>query len=273
MAIYYDNCINIFTDASTSAIETNKGKLNLACPGYVVTYRGHMTGDSNLAVYIDEDSLFGEAMGVYMAVQWACCNHSNTTPPVYNIFTDSKTVVCNVYKYLSDWLGNNRPMDELNKIANSPFMIPNSWRSICYNIALIIFKNFCPIRVFYTPGHVNLKDRNQIAKKTYTMMEINSCYHPEVVLDEFKKVINDSSTFNNVIDVYTRNWIFNNRESIIGDINDPNATLILGPNKQFPIRWQPGYSLVCIPMYQRPNVNEMLLVKPSTAEIQRPKLA
>jgi hypothetical protein len=231
-----------------------------------------MTGDNSLAVYIDEDVLFGEAMGVYMAVQWACCNYPNT-PPVFNIFTDSKTVVCNIYKHLNKWLGSNLPIDELNKIAQQPFMIPSDWRAICYNIALIIFKNFCPIRVFYTPGHVNLRDKDHLSKKTDTMVEINQSYHPGISCDEVSRVIYDSSTFNSVIDIYTRNWINGYQEAIIADINDPNANLILGPNKQFPIRWQPGFSLVMIPMYQRPNAADMLMVKPSSVAIQRPKLA
>ena len=271
MAIHYDQCINIFTDTSTMDIETNRGKLKVACPGYVVTYRSAMTGESNLAVYIDEDVLFGEAMGVYMAVQWACCNYTKQSP-VFNVFTDSKTVVCNVYKHLRDWLSNRNP-DQLNAIANQPFMIPSNWRAICFNVALMIFKNFCPIRVFYTPGHVNLRDKNHMAKKATTMVQINQSYHPDIYNDEVSRVISDASTFNTVIDIYTRNWIHGNEEAIVHDINDPNVALILGPDKQFPIRWQPGYSLVCIPMYQRPNAAEMLMVKPSSVAIQRPKVS
>lgn len=272
MGILYNECINIFTDTSTMEIETNRGKLNIACPGYVVTYRSTMTGESNLSVYIDEDVLFGEAMGVYMAVEWACCNYTKT-PPIFNIFTDSKTIVCNVYRHLREWLNTNHTMEELNNIANQPFMIPNNWRTICYNIALIIFKNFCPIRIFYTPGHVNLRDKKHVAKKANTMIEINQSYHPGIDGTEFNRVIADASTFNTVIDMYTRNWIRGNEEAIIADINNPNANLILGPNKPFPIRWQPGYSLVCIPLYQRPNAAEMLMVKPSTVAIQRPKVS
>ena len=272
MGIHYDQCINIFTDTSTMDIETTRGKLRVACPGYVVTYRSAMTGESNLAVYIDEDVLFGEAMGVYMAVQWACCNYTKQIP-VFNVFTDSKTVVCNIYKYLRDWLATNRTPDQLNAIANQPFMIPSDWRSICYNVALMIFKNFCPIRVFYTPGHVNLRDKNHLEKKANTMVQINQSYHPDIHSDEVSRVIADASTFNTVIDIYTRNWIHGYEKSIVDDINYASSTLILGPDKQFPIRWQPGFSLVCIPMYQRPNAAEMLMVKPGTISIQRPKVS
>jgi hypothetical protein len=105
------------------------------------------------------------------------------------------------------------------------------------------------------------------------MVEINQSYHPGIDGDEVSRVIYDASTFNSVIDIYTRNWINGYQDAIIADINDPNANLILGPNKQFPIRWQPGFSLVMIPMYQRPNASDMLMVKPSSVAIQRPKLA
>jgi hypothetical protein len=252
-------------------IDTRRGKLNVVCPGYVVTYRGNMTGASDLAVYIDEDTLFGESMGVYMAVQWACCNQSSNLPPVYNIFTDNKAVVCNIYRYLEDWL--SRSDEERHSIAAQPFMLPNAWRAICYNIALIIFKNFCPIRVFYTPGHVNMRDKNHLSKKANTMMEINSSYHSQVDADEFHKVILDASTFNTMIDVYTRNWINGNRDNIINDINDPHVSLILGPDKPFSIKWQLGFSMVCKPMYMSPHAYDMLLIKPTNVAIQRPKLA
>jgi hypothetical protein len=69
-------------------------------------------------------------------------------------------------------------------------------------------------------------------------MDKNKRYHNELSKDIVNQyVVYEMATFNNMVDIMTRNYIFRNKEFIKNDIERAGESIALGGNKEIPIRW------------------------------------
>ena len=244
MTFLYDECINIYTDASCKELDTVLGKVSTTCSGFIPTYKGHVLG-VGLEVYIDEYAIFGEAKAVQMATQWILNNQSrytyhNNRPTAINIFSDNNAVVGKVNSYLAKWLSllerNNGEPVVLRYDGDGGM---TSWNYAAYMAAVDIIYSHLPVRVFYTPGHMNIwngKLTNAESAKN-KMVEINTNYHGDISEEIESYIIHEAATFNNVADITTRNYLYRNKYNIEASINALKTTLVLGPHKPCTIVW------------------------------------
>lgn len=250
--------MNIFTDASCKEITTSKGKFNITCPGFIATFQGRIAG-SGLEVYIDESSVFGEAKGVELAVNFARHFSSRYTNfPCINIFTDNLTVMNRIADHLKDWFDSTDDQYKMSVVQGGLARVVN-WEHICYNSALMIFTSNVPIRVLYTPGHVNifvspppLKDA---VNKT---VKHNVKSHGDLAEEIKAYVAHDSATFNNMVDLMTRNFLFYHRPQIEQDIDNAGDRVCLGEDKFFPVRWP--LAMPNNPVFANPSMRSMMLL-------------
>ena len=242
MTFLYNECINIYTDASCKELDTDLGKIQSTCAGFMATYNGYalMIG---FEVYIDEYAIFGEAKAIQMATQWVLSTQyrymaPNSRPTAINIFSDNNAVVGKINSYIAKWL---------NLAANGKQIEPKyngdggmtSWDYIAFMAACNILGCNIPVRVFYTPGHLNiwnggLKNGDSAKSK---MVEINSHYHGDIAEEIDPYVIYEAATFNNVVDIMTRNFLYRNKYNIEASINAVQESLIIGPNKPYSLKW------------------------------------
>ena len=261
MTFLYNECINIYTDASCKELDTVLGKVSSTCSGFMATYNGYALS-MRLEVYIDEYAIFGEAKAVQMATQWILNTQSrytspNNRPTAINIFSDNNAVVGKVNSYIAKWLSllekSNGRQIELRYDGDGGM---TSWDYAAYLAAINIMYSHLPVRVFYTPGHMNiwngmLKNADSAKNK---MIEINSNYHGDISEELEPYVVHEAATFNNVVDITTRNCLYRNKYNIEGSINAVKDSLIIGTHKPYTIVWP--FSFQSAPAaLQQPNMD------------------
>lgn len=262
MTFFYRDCINIFTDTSDRTLKTARGEFKATCCGFAATYQGRMM-ESGIEVWIDEPTIFGEAKGVELAMGWILFAAARgLRPPIaYNIFTDNHAVVAQVNNYLIDWFYNLNEQQRCELVYKGR-QSGVSWENVTYNVAYTIFTSGLPIRVFYTPGHVPVwnvpfKAFQQNSKK---FNDLNERYHGSLMSELQTYVTFEMATFNNVVDLITRNYLFRNLYLIEEDIDRAGNTIHLGADKQLPIRWP--FIMSNIPNYIRDGVPSTLMLAP-----------
>ncbi len=253
MTFFYRDCINIFTDTSDRTLKTARGEFKATCCGFAATYQGRLM-ESGLEVWIDEQTLFGEAKGVELALGWILFASARglRPPTAYNIFTDSHSVVAQVNNYLIDWFY-NLSQNQKTELVYKGRQDGITWENISYNIAYTIFTSGLPIRVFYTPGHVPVWN---VPFKAFQgtnrkFNDLNERYHGTLIGELQTYITFEMATFNNVVDLMTRNFLFRNLYLIQEDIDRAGDRVPLGYDKKIPVRWP--FVMIDPPNYQQVN--------------------
>lgn len=239
MTFFYRDCINLYTDTSDKQLRTARGEFKATCCGFMATYQGRVM-ESGLEVWIDEPTIFGEAKGVELALGWVlfAAARGLRPPTAYNIFTDNQPVISQVNNYLIDWfynLNERQKMDLVYKGRQNCI----TWENVVYNIAYTIFTSGLPIRVFYTPGHVPVYGTSFRSFDMYKdkFNNINERYHGNLMSEMDSYITYEMGTFNNIVDLMTRNFLFRNVFLIQEDINRVGDLVQLGDEKKIPVRW------------------------------------
>lgn len=253
MTFFYRDCINIFTDTSDKTLKLARGEYKATCCGFVATYQGRMI-DSGMEVWIDECTNFGEAKGVELAIGWIlfAAARGLRPPTAYNVFTDSHTVMAQVNNYLIDWFYNLSQTQKTDLVYNGR-QNGITCENITYNIAYTIFTSGLPIRVFYTPAHVpvwNVPFRGfQQSNKKFN--DLNERYHGPLNAELQTYITFEMATFNNVVDLTTRNYLFRNLYLIQEDLNRAGDSIPLGSARKIPVRWP--FVMIDPPNYRQVN--------------------
>ena len=239
MTFFYKDCINVFTDTSDRTLQTVRGEFKATCCGFASTYQGRII-DSGLEVWLDESTIFGEAKGVELALGWIlfAAARGLRPPTAYNIFSDNHAVVAQINNYLIDWFY-NLSQNERTELIYKGRDYAITWENVCYNIAYTIFTCGLPIRVFYTPGHVPTWNVPFKSFKTYRekFTDLNRKYHGDLYTEVETYITFEMGTFNNVVDMITRNFLFRHLYLIEEDIARAGDSVVLGSQKKLPVRW------------------------------------
>lgn len=240
MTFFYQNHFNLFTDTSDRKMQTKQGEIKATCPGFIATYDGKVLG-AGTEIYVDADTLFGEAKGIELAVRWIqnmLSSRWDVSSP-FNIFSDNLPVVATICNYINTWIHDAIYERKLPCQFNG-YQDKVNWEYVAYNVAYTIFTLNYPIFVYYTPGHVPIYKLpfTKYDEASDKFRKKNRKYHNELGSDRLDKyVVHEMATFNNMVDIMTRNYLNRNYYAVLNDINEAGERLALGSGKIIPPRW------------------------------------
>lgn len=235
--------VNIFTDTSTSQIKVKNKNILINSLGMLVSYGSNIPCQS-IKILVDEHNVFGEIKAIELAVMW-CITHANPTfPYYYNIFTDSQTSVESINGYLSNYFTNNPSLSEPGNSKSKVFSILNSnsidkkktnFDNVAKIISYLIITNRIPIRIIYTPAHVDLeKNKEGELKRAINKFQINNKYfHFPINRNEIYLLLSG----NHAIDYLTRSYLLNNLEFIQNDVERTSDYIQYGIRRDIPLVW------------------------------------
>ena len=216
----YFGYVNIYTDTSDRIININDNEIRITAPGFIVTYNSRIIFQL-IYIYVDAYTIFGEMKAIDMALDWINYMQSIGNRFKYNIFCDNNPVTIILNKGLIK--------NETNK-SDSP-------TKILGNIIVDkIKKSNALITIYYVPGHIPVNNGFGFSKHKKKFFEFNSVYHNNLKYVLNDQMIFEAATYNNVIDMTTRNYLFQNMNYIIQDLYNMDLSLILR-NKNNPSIW------------------------------------
>ena len=234
---FYTNTINVFTDASCLEMKPVKiNKVPSTSPGFIATYRGRII-TSGMEVYLGENSMYGEAKAVELAVNWCiyAASRGLYVSEGFSIFSDNLPVVQYICNTLIGWF------EQIDQKTGTPIrprgkMTTMNWEANAYNAAFSIFTSGLAIRIFYTKSHVKMNpfSHSEPQKK---FVNLNRSLHGDLSDEVNKYIMHDQATFNNLVDLMTRNFLVINKKQIEADIDSADGLIDFSPNKLIPIRW------------------------------------
>lgn len=230
--------VNIFTDVSTSPIDlAEKSKsISVNSIGMLVSYNSTIPCQS-IKILIDEHNVFGEIKAIELAVMW-CIAHSNPTFPFYyNIFTDSQTSVQAINGYLSNYYVNqsNFTRKKIYNLLDANDNNKTNFDNVAKIIAYLLITNRLPIRVIYTPAHIDLeKNKDGELKRAINKFYSNNKYFRfSININEMYLILSG----NHAIDYLTRAYLLNNLEYIKKDIKKSENYIQYGIKRDIPLVW------------------------------------
>lgn len=202
----YYNSINIYTDTSDKRVKDIKGidEIKLTCPGFIATYNSKILYQASL-ILIDEYTIVGEAKAIEMAINWIGYMITRGCRFRFNIFCDNFPVTILINNVINNF-SNTLKEDTVAKI-------------ICNNVARSIMLSTNSISVYYVPGHIEVKNNlESINKYKKKFIEYNSKIHKNLdnVMDSL--ILFEAATFNNIIDLTTRNFLYQHIDQITEDL-------------------------------------------------------
>lgn len=111
-----------------------------------------------------------------------------------------------------------------------------TWEDIVFNSAFSIFTSGLPIRLFYVSAHVNLRPFSHI-KAQEKFLKLNEPNHGDLSNEITAQILHEQSTFNNMVDMMTRNFLVVHKQDIENDINMIEEDIDLANDKIEPLRW------------------------------------
>lgn len=258
---FYRDSINIFCDTSDKEINTVYGKFKTTCAGFIATYQGRII-TSGMEVFIDDDTLFGESKAVETSVYWAhvAASHNIIVSDGFSIFSDSSTTVGGICNLLFSWYDRLNAEQRMGLVQSGPKNPGVTWEDNVYNAAYSIFTSGLPIRVLYCPGHVAVYNRPFAYKKQEEkFLRVNERFHGDLSNEIDINILHDMATYNNLVDMMTRNYLFINKDTIEKDVNNFGSVVGLATgNRYFPIRWP--FTSAQIPNYMHRDPPPQLLL-------------
>lgn len=222
MTFFYNNAINIYTDASI----TNKNSENIGAPGFLL-YKGNDLCEVKKLVIHNCNNNFGELYAIKLALEYGisyCYNgNPNEKPLPINIFSDSLISVNSIRKWLVVWTNNSRERSERTLINNQNLQVKN--QNILLDIMNIILFFNTNINIYHVTSHLKpnkIDDINLFRNKFY---DTNNIYIKDINL------IRHMICCNNHIDEVTRLHL----KRVTNDENyDPEKHKIVYPISWFP---------------------------------------
>lgn len=242
---FYNQTINIFTDASCISLKPAKyNNVDATSPGFIATYGGRII-TTGMEIYLGENSMYGEAKAIEIAVNWCIYAASKGiyVTKGYSIFSDNYSVIQYMCNTLIQWFDILQRQDEKGLLPRNK-MTSLNWEANAFNAAFSIFTSGLPIRIFHVKGHVNLRPFSHIKQKD-TFLRLNEPYHGNLVDEIDIPILHDQATFNNMVDMMTRNFLINNQQRIESDIDQTEGMIDFSENKIIPIRWP--FSIKTVP--------------------------
>ena len=234
---FYTKTINVFTDASCLEMRPAKiDKVPSTSPGFIATYKGRIIA-SGMEIYLGENSMYGEAKAVELAVNWCIYAASKGlyVEEGYSIFSDNLPVVQYIYNTLKGWFDQVENKLGLAILPRGKMTTIN-WEANAYNAAFSIFASGLAIRLFYTKSHVKLNPFS-LSEPQKKFVNLNRSIHGDLSNEINKAIMHDQATFNNMVDIMTRNFLSLNQEQIENDIDAAEGLIDFSNNKPLPIRW------------------------------------
>lgn len=234
---FYNQTINVFTDASCLILKPVKyDQINATSPGFIATYGGRII-TTGMEVYLGENSMYGEAKAAEIAINWCIYAASKGiyVPKGYSIFSDNYAVIQQICNTLISWFDVLQREDERGLLPRNK-MTSLNWEANAFNAAFTIFTSGLPIRIFHVKGHVNLRPFSHIKQKD-TFIRLNEPYHGNLVDEIDIPILHDQATFNNMVDMMTRNFLMHNKQRIEDDIDKVEGMIDFSESKLMPVRW------------------------------------
>lgn len=233
---FYTHTINVFCDASCIEIRPMMyQKFNATSPGFIATYRGRILA-TGMDIYLLENSYYGEAKALDLAVNWCiyAASRGLYVPEGFSIFSDSLSGIQAIHKKLIEWFEMIEKKQKLDITNKSRCDVMNS-DDIVFNTAYSIFTSGLTIRLFYVAGHVPLRPFNgQKAQEKF--LALNEQFHGDLTEEMTIQIAHEQATFNNMVDLMTRNFLVVHKQDIENDIDTrEDADILL--NKAGAIRW------------------------------------
>lgn len=225
--------LDIFTDTSTTTINTVRGQVQVVCSGFMALF-GFVPAHTSLTVYIDEPTVYGEAKGIETAISWAkwFLGRSLVRPPV-RFFSDSLSTLQKIsadYKKYTEDIQKGRDATEVVDMRNK-------FSNYTADIFTSIFNSGLEIYMYYAPGHMPIYDREQFARKLKKYQDKFMHNNKYLLFAQNHGSLCDYNgllylgTYNNVIDISTRNFLLQYRPFIENDVNIlVNQGYLLGNN-------------------------------------------
>lgn len=240
---FYTQTINVFTDASCLEMTPNAfTKVPSTAPGFIATYKGRII-TSGMEIYLGENSMYGESKAIEIAVNWCIYAASKglCVPEGFSIFSDNLPIVQYICNTLIGWFKELEKTDQSTMTPRGSRMTSIDWQANAYNAALSIFTSGLIIRLFYTKAHVNMQpfSHKELRSK---FISLNKPIHGDLSEEVDRTIMHELATFNNMVDMMTRNFLIVNQNQIESDIDHAKDLVQLGNNKKLPIRW-PLYCL------------------------------
>lgn len=237
-SFFYNKTINVFTDASCKELKPVKlSSVKATAPGFVATYAGRILA-TGLEVYLSEHSMFGEAKAIELAVEWCkvAASRGLFLPDGYSILSDNAPTIQKIYNLLTSWFnminkGQSLDVIRQNKVSNAV-----TWDDFAFNTAFNIFTSGLPIRLFYVSSHSNLRPFSPTKPKE-KFLRVNNPMHGDLSQDIDEIILHDFATFNNIVDIMTRNYLTLHKSNIENDIDTYLDTIDISTNKLQPVRW------------------------------------
>jgi len=262
---FFRDDINIYTDCSTLNTGTKLGKTDLACAGFIATYKGEILHEENaiaLRTYVAANSAIGETKALELAstyVGWLKYKYYYNLPNV-NIFSDYLSGIQCINGHIDNYIRelNNIRFEEeaINLFINDAGLLYRDKKrisDICRTIAnavLGIYRH--RVRFMYFPAHINIDNRDPAIHKASMKFKANNNmnydYLQNISNSVMYKIAYSGLTYNDAIDHITRNYLVQNKASIINFI-DKNVS------KADVLRFQERGTEITIPNYNERHSN------------------
>lgn len=231
--------VNIFTDVSTTMVKpkNSDNAIIVNSLGMLVTYNS-LIPCQTIRILVDEHNVFGELKAIELAVMW-CISHANPNfPYYYNIFTDSQTSVASINGYLSNYFV-NKTKSAFNLLKNTHThkdQYKTNFENVSKIIAYLIVTQRLPIRIIYTPAHVDLEKYNKdktLIKAINKFKNLNKYFHFDINQNEMYMILSG----NHAIDYLSRAYLLNNLNYIKQDIDRTSYYIQYGIRRDIPLVW------------------------------------
>lgn len=221
MTFFYNNAINIYTDASI----TTKNSENIGAPGFLL-YRGNDLCEVKKLVIHNCNNNFGELYAIKLALEYGISycysGNPNEKPLPLNIFSDSLISVTSIKKWLVTWSNNSKDRILMNNQNNA---VKN--QNILLDIMNIVLFFNTNINIYHVTSHLKpnrIENINLFRKKFF---EINGIYIKDINL------IRHMICCNNHIDEVTRLHL---KRVTSNENYDPEKHKLIYPIKWFPTK-------------------------------------
>lgn len=208
--------LNIFCDASITKVKEADESKTIGCSGFIAVggIDNEIFRSSMLLGNVTNNR--AELQAMFMSVMYA--NSLKNCFKNINIFSDSKLCVYSIIEWIYQWIGLSSDTTMYNKSGE---VVKN--QDIILWIIKTIIDNSLSINIFHQKGHVTYTQAN-MKNASEVFFESN---HFECDMETLAKI----SSYNNAIDIYTKNQLASVYYNSIPDFIVP---ILCCPDQTYP---------------------------------------
>ena len=197
MNFFYNNAVNVFTDASTARIKVKGKEINVVCPAYVATIGGGIV-EYGSTIISDTTNSYGEIYALLMGIS-SLAKYKNSDL-FLNVYSDSEISVKGLTTWITSWYNTGKQYYILRSKSGAPVVN----QEIFLEIIRCLANTDIHINILNVLGHTDSENVAQMIKfQRYFYKENNIRLHsiPIEYLQEMAK-------FNDLVDNMSRNALY-----------------------------------------------------------------